>query len=101
LQGIIAIIIMTWKQLIDFGNSLPESEWPKNVILWREAEAISDISAEQLTENHYISDNHDEGCIPETEALSAIKNDPEDFPNGISDFTKVYDKGTPILHENF
>jgi len=81
--------------------SLPESELEKNVMLWREEDAIIDISASQLDENQFISDHHDEGCIPESEALSSIKNNPEDFPFGMDDFTKVYDKGHPILHENF
>jgi len=92
---------MNWKELKDFCNALSELELQKKVILWREEEAISDIYAEQLPENHYTSEHHDEGCIPESEALSAIDNDPEDFPNGMDDFTKVYDKGDPLLHENF
>ena len=92
---------MNWKQLKDFANSLPESELEKNVILWRQESAITDISAEQLDENQYTSDHHDEGCIPESEALNSIEDNPEDFPNGMADFTKVYEKGTPILHEIF
>ena len=94
-------LIMTWRELKDFANSLPKSELEAKVILWREDEAITEIEAEQLDENHYTSDKHDEGCITESEALSDLKNNPEDYPNGFSDFTKVYDKGTPILHEQF
>lgn len=92
---------MTWKELKDFANSLPESELEAKVILWREDETITEIEAEQLTENHYVSDHHDEGCIPESEALADLELNPEDYPNGFDDFTKVYQKGTPILHEIF
>lgn len=93
---------MNWKQLKDFCNNLPESELEKNVILWRESEAIVDISAEQLEENNYVNtEDYDSGCFPECEMNSRIKMAPEDFPHGIHHFTKVYDKGHPILHENF
>ena len=30
-----------------------------------------------------------------------LELNPEDYPNGFNDFTKVYQKGTPILHEIF
>jgi len=89
---------MNWKQLKDFCNSLPESELEKNVMLWRECEAITKIEAERLEENHYIiieSDN-DDGCIPESEVNSLIKNNEDNFH-----FSKVYDKGHPLLHEIF
>ena len=45
---------MNWKQLKDFCNSLPESELEKNVMLWREDEAITEITAEQLQENQVV-----------------------------------------------
>ena len=32
---------MTWKELKEFANSLPENELDKKVILWREDEAIT------------------------------------------------------------
>lgn len=93
---------MNWKELKDFCNNLPESELEKNVILWREEEAITDISAEQLDEDQYVNiDDSDDGCFPMSEAESQIKSDPEDFPNGLDGFKKVYEKGQPILHENF
>lgn len=92
---------MNWKELKDFCNNLPESELEAKVILWREDEAITDIEAEQLDENHYIGEYHDEGCITESDALYDIKLNPDDYPNGLNDFTKVYTKGTPILHEIF
>lgn len=93
---------MNWKQLKDFCNSLPESELEKNVMLWRESEAITDISAEQLEEDQYVDNrDSDNGCFPESEAKSQIESDIEEFPNGLEDFKKVYDKGHPILHEIF
>lgn len=93
---------MNWNELKDFCNSLPESELEKNVMLWREEEAITDISAEQLEEDSYVDNESSEsGCFPECEAQSQIKMSPEDFPNGLNHFTKVYDKGHPVLHENF
>lgn len=92
---------MNWRELKDFANSLSESELEAKVILWREDEAITEIYAEQLEEDYYISDKQDNGCITESEALSDLKHNPEDYPNGFSDFRLVYKKGTPILHEDF
>ncbi|MBF4484418.1 hypothetical protein [Flavobacterium sp. CSZ] len=93
---------MNWKQLKDFCNSLPESELEKKVILWREDEAITDIDTEQLDEDQYIDErDSDNGCFPKSEAESQIKMDPEEFPRGLEQFLKVYDKGHPILREKF
>ena len=93
---------MNWKELKDFCNSLPESELEKKVILWREEEAITKITAEQLEEDNYVLiDSEEDGCFPEKEALSQIKNNLEEFPKGLKHFKKVYNKGNPILYENF
>jgi len=95
---------MNWKQLKDFCNSLPESELEKNVILWREnaEDCISDIDASELDEDNYvIIESEEDGCIPESECQSLIKNNEDDYPEGMEHFAKVYDKGHPILHENF
>jgi len=93
---------MNWKQLKDFCNNLSELELEKKVMLWRENEALTDISVEQLDEYHYIDpDDSENGCFPELEMKSQINMSPNDFPHGIHHFTKVYDKGHPILHENF
>jgi hypothetical protein len=92
---------MTWKQLKDFCNNLPESELEKNVILWRECDVIIDISAEQLDQDHYVNESGDDGCFPLFEAESQIKFQPDEFPKGLDGFVKVYDKGHPILNENF
>lgn len=94
---------MNWKELKDFCNSLPESELEKKVILWREepTEAITDISAEQLEDMYVNNDCDEDGCFPLCEAESLIKDSPEDYPDGMDHFTKVYDKGHPILSENF
>ncbi len=91
---------MTWNELKDFCNSLPESFLEKNVIMWREEECISDISARQLEQDHYIESGVDEGCYPEHEAIEKVNASPEEYPNGLSDLRKCYDKGHPILEEN-
>ena len=55
---------MTWKELKEFANSLPEKELDKKVILWREDEAITNIEANQLEEDHYIDLEYSEyGCF--------------------------------------
>lgn len=93
---------MNWKKLKDFCNSLPESELEKNVIMWREDEAVTNITAEQLEEDYYLSNEDKEsGCFPQKEAESQIKQNPEEHPDGLEHFTKVYDKGHPVLMEIF
>lgn len=93
---------MEWKELKEFCNSLTEEQLSKQVILWREEEAIIDISASCLEEDHYMDTNEPEnGCMPESEAKSMIDVNPGDYPNGMDEFKKVYDKGDPLLHENF
>ena len=95
---------MNWKKLKDFCNSLPESELEKNVMIWREDadDVITDIFAEQLDEDHYVYvENEEYGCMPVSEVESLIRDFKEDYPNGLEHFRKVYDKGHPILHENF
>lgn len=93
---------MTWKELKDFCNNLPESQLEKKVILWREDEAITDIEAIELDEDYYIDeDNWDNGCVPESECQGIFDLNPEDYPNGLADLTKTYEKGTAILQENF
>jgi hypothetical protein len=95
---------MNWKQLKDFCNNLPESELEKNVVLWSEVaeDSITDISAEQLKEDYFVViDSQEDGCIPESECLSFILNNSDDYPDGMEHFLKVYDKGHPILNENF
>jgi len=89
---------MNWNKLKQFCNSLPESELTKNVILWREDEVMTKINTEVLTEDHYIDIEGDmEGCAPLSEIESMIANN--EYLNGIEDFKKVYDKGTPIMWE--
>lgn len=85
---------MTWKELKEFCNQLPEEELNKNVIMWREEESIIKIEAFQLEEDHYVDEDRwvSEGCFPESEI-------PKDDPDLI--LQKVYDKGHPILQEDF
>jgi hypothetical protein len=80
---------MNWKELKEFCNQLSEKQLQRKVILWREDEAISNINAERLTEDHYKSDDED-GCYPESEAEEPIEL-----------LQKVYSKGDPILWEKF
>ena len=81
---------MNWNELKEFCESLDEMQLQKKVILWRENEAISNINAEALEETHYINPHADESCYPESEA-----NEP------IEDLEIAYEKGSPILHEEF
>lgn len=93
---------MTWKELKEFCNNLPEKELSLNVVLWREDESINDIHAGQLEEDFYVNPKYPEnGCFPEWEAKDIVNYDKESFPNGINDLKKVHDKGYPILSENF
>lgn len=94
---------MTWNDLKKFCNELPENELEKNVILWREEEAITDISAVALDEDHYVDKEGEisDGCFPLSDAEHWIRTSPEDYPDGIDGFEKVYDKGHPVLWENF
>ena len=85
---------MNWNELKEFCNSLPKEELEKKVILWRECDAIGDICARTLDEDHYSGDN-DEGCYPLSDAGLTLDDVEE---KGLE---KNYDKGTPILQENF
>lgn len=82
---------MNWKELKDFCNSLDEKQLKKKVVLWREDEAISKIDPSILQEDHYIDPENDEdGCFPKCDA-----------PEDTGELKKVYDKGQPILCEDF
>ncbi len=80
---------MTWSELKDFCNSLPEDQLQRNVILWREDEAINKIEANRIEEDHYIGED-DEGCYPLSDATAPIEL-----------LRKVYSKGDAILVELF
>ncbi len=79
----------TWNEIKEFANSLSEEQLAKNVVLWREDEAIGEIKTALLDEDHYMGPD-DEGCYPESEASEPLEN-----------LKKVYSKGHPILFENF
>jgi len=82
---------MNWSDLKKFCNSLSEQQLENKVIMWREDEAINKIEAETLSENHYADPELGENiCFPESEASAPIEN-----------LEKVYDKGFPILMEDF
>ena len=90
---------MTWKELKEFCNNLPENELEKKVIVFNEEEVIHPIEAMQLAEDHY-RDEDSELCMCETDAKS-IADDEDEYPNGIDDMIKVYDKGHPVLWVDF
>lgn len=82
---------MTWSELKDFCNKLPESQLTRNVILWREDEGINKIEPVILEDDYYIDEeNTCDGCFPESEASEPIEC-----------YKKVYDKGDAILMEDF
>ncbi len=85
---------MNWKELKEFVNSLDEKQLKKKVILWRESEAITAIEPSILEEDQYI-DEGDDGCYSLRDAGYTLREAKE------RKLKKVYDKGTPILHENF
>lgn len=86
-------LIMNWKELKEFANTLDEKQLEQKVVLWREDEAITSIEAEQLHEDHYISkDEPEKGCFPVSEAKHLEHE---------TKIKKVYDKGFPILWEKF
>jgi len=84
---------MNWIELKEFCNSLNEDQLSKKVILWREDEAITDIETLKLEVDHYIDEEEGNGmCFPISEWEGQIDD---------SALRKVYDKGTPLLVENF
>ncbi|HCB89086.1 MAG TPA: hypothetical protein DEP71_07375 [Porphyromonadaceae bacterium] len=93
---------MTWNELKEFCNNLPEKELNKKVVLCREDESINNIDAGQLEEDYYIdSENPENGCFPEWVGKDIVSYDKDSYPNGMNDLKKVHDKGHPILSENF
>jgi len=86
---------MTWKELKEFCNGLPENVLGNKVIVWREYEAITDIEAETLKEDQYIGEDDPEGCYSLSDAGLEL-SDIDDM-----NLKKVYSVGDPILSENF
>lgn len=92
---------MNWRELKDFCNSLDEEQLQKKVLVWREDECISKLEPIPLDEDHYADpDDCEFLCFSESEANKMVA-DNIDFPNGLDDLKKVYDKGQPILQEDF
>lgn len=84
----------------DFCDSLSPEQLEKKVVIWREDEAISKMDPVILESDQYIADDM-EGCVDEDEAKYIVEFSPDDYPNGMADFKKVYEKGHPILMEDF
>ena len=89
---------MTWKELKQFYNGLPEDVLSGNVILFHESESSQNIVAEVMAEDYLFHDVL-EGCVLESDAKSLVKDHPETYQ--INEFRKVYDKGTPAIWELF
>lgn len=85
---------MNWKKLKEFCNSLDEKQLEKNVVLWREDEAVNDIEVMELEEDYYISED-EHACYTLSDAGLTLEDVNE---QGLE---KVYAKGHPILCENF
>ena len=80
---------MTWNELKEFCNSLPEDQLNMNVVMWREEESISNIETDRLQEDHYMGSD-DDFFYPESEAQ---------YP--LNELKKVWSKGDAILWEQF
>ena len=92
---------MNWKKLKDFCNSLDEKQLKSEVLLWQEDTTITEIEAMKLEEDHYVDpDNDENGCFSKSDAKGVIE-DKDEYPNGMKHLQKVYDKGHPILWEDF
>lgn len=90
---------MNWKQLKDFCNGLTEEQLQEKVIMWREHEEVNNIEVDTLQEDQYVNINRDQdGCMAESDMNWEI-NQNQNLSR--EDFKKVYDKGFPLLWENF
>ena len=85
---------MNWKALKEFCNSLDEKQLKRKVVLWRENEAVTYIEAMALEADHYIGED-EEGCYTLSDAGIDIKEVEE------KELKRVYEKGNPILWEDF
>ena len=82
---------MTWQELKDFCNNLPEEVLDKDVVLWREEDSITEIESRELEEDYYMNPEDDLVCLPESEMPTNLEDDR----------VKVYDRGFPILWERY
>lgn len=76
-------------------KTLSEDQLEKDVIVWREDEAVSSLEPMILHDDHYIAPDDEDGCY----TLSDAGLDIEDVKE--KNLKKVYDKGHPILAEDF
>lgn len=90
---------MTWAQMKSFCEGLNEEQLKAKVIVWQEDEVITDLNAMQLDQDHYINvDRPELGCSPIQDHECQ-----EYHSKGIraEKFRKVYDKGHPVLWQDF
>lgn len=80
------IISLTWKQLKEFCNGLPESELEKLVIWTDEEEGGRIVSVEQLEEDYVQTDY---GCEPASV---------QEYEEGEEEYPVCLTKGSPILY---
>lgn len=75
---------MTWRELQQAINSIPENQLDNDVKAWGESLGLTDVNLESADDTmYYNSDWGDEGC----EKASNIE------PEGLDDCIKVCDKG--------
>lgn len=90
---------MTWNELKQFCNNLPEQFLDKKVIIWRDDEYFSSIEVFELDQDHFVDEDSEEnGCISENEMIKLINEDPVNYPDGVDHFRKCYEKGHPIIN---
>lgn len=80
---------LIWKDLIEFGNNLPEEMKNCEVLIWGEEFGKTAVSVCSLEDN-YISFDPVEGCQPKS---SYTKEELEEY--GKPDYEIL--KGTPII----
>jgi len=85
---------MNWQELKDFANSLNEEQLKCKVVLWREDEAVTKIETSIIEDDQYIISG-DEGCYSLADG-GYTEDDIEE-----KGLVLVYEKGHPILNEDF
>lgn len=69
---------MTWNELKEAINNMPESELDKEVKVWGESIRLTDVLLEEALDNMYYHDDFDDECVPEYE-LGDYKDNPDTY----------------------
>lgn len=67
---------MTWNELKEAINNMPESELDKEAKIWGESFPLTDVSLEKASENMYYHDDFDNECCPESQ-LEDYRDNPD------------------------